>query len=129
MGWRRAQAFYRPVTGQQSPQRVYLLSILRHQETVGVSALARAMDLDVASASGLVARMHGEGLVTRRRSKANRAEVLVGSTAAGRAFHDELIAKIAPLDAKLLKGLSKSDIDSLRRVIDRIETLTEENVS
>lgn len=123
VGWRRAQALYKPLLDGQPPQRMYLLHLLSDREELGVTSIARALDLDVASASGLISRMENEGLVRRKRSSDNRLEVRVRLTQVGREAHDRRAASIEALDKELLDSLRPADLKGLRRIVGRIGDL------
>ncbi len=126
IGWRRAQALYRPVTGTQSPQRVYALSLVCKHEELTVTTLARAMDLDVASASGLLSRMEKDGIVTRSRSEKSRSVVLVRPTSQGKSLFEDLMSGLSEIDERLLAGLSKSNLNGLRAIVQQLGAMLED---
>lgn len=118
LGWRRAQAFYRPwLEDGLNPQRMYVLGLLAERGSLGVGELARALDVELASGSGLVSRMEREGLVTRRRSESNRREVKVALTPRGRRRQRRFAAEVERADERLLAALDPADVAALRRVV------------
>lgn len=62
-----------------------VLTILESDGPLAMSRLAEALDVSVASATGIVDRMEKRGLVERRRSESDRRVVLVHSTDRGKA--------------------------------------------
>ncbi len=130
LGWRRAQAFYRPYLEEgTNPQRMYVLGLVAQNGELGVTALARALDLDVGTVSGLLSRMEREGLVERRRAAENRLEVRVRMTPAGRARYRRVAAALEAVDARLLRALKPRDVATLKRIAETLsrETATKES--
>ena len=125
LGWRRAQAYYRPLLEQGlNPQRMYVLELLDEHGELGVGALARALDVDPGTISGLLSRMEREELVVRRRSSANRLEVRVRATRAGRARHRRLAAAIEQADRRLLAELEPGSLAGLTDVVRTLARLS-----
>ena len=125
VGWRRAQLVYKPLLEGQSPQRMYLLHLLHQHRELGVTAIARALDLDVGSVSGLLGRMESEGLLERNRSGRNRLEVRVTLTTSGRRVYRRLAGAIEEFDGELLAALGERDRLGLSRIVDHLEKLTD----
>jgi MarR family transcriptional regulator, lower aerobic nicotinate degradation pathway regulator len=96
-----------------------LLGVLRDREPT-MHELARLLDLDKSSATGLVDRAERRGLVVRVPSPSDRRAVLVRLTDAGRA----LVAGAADLFAAdvtaMLGGLPARDRATLSRLISRL---------
>lgn len=126
VGWRRAQQVYRPMLEGQNPQRVYLMHLLDDHQELGVTGLARALDLDVGSASGLISRMEKEGLVERHRKGRNRLEVRVRLSRRGKALYRKLAGAIEAFDRELVASMKPSDVRGLQRVVKRFEELSDE---
>ncbi|QDU69437.1 MarR family winged helix-turn-helix transcriptional regulator [Engelhardtia mirabilis] len=124
LGWRRVQAFYKHFLGEGlNPQRVYVLELLLEHRELGVTQLARALDLDVATMSGLLSRMESEGLVDRPRAKGDRRAVAVKLTRRGRATAKRTEAAVAEADAELTGALDPSDVAALARLVERLGEL------
>jgi DNA-binding MarR family transcriptional regulator len=117
VGWRKAQALYRPILGGQTPQRMYLLHLLREQEVMSVSSVATAMEMEMAGASGLLSRMEKEGLVRRHRSLSNGLERLCSLTPRGMSLYGELSRAIEALDRRLLDRLAGGDLQGLSNLV------------
>jgi DNA-binding MarR family transcriptional regulator len=78
-----------------------------------MSRLAEALDISVASVTGVVDRMEARGLVERRRGAADRRVILVHPAEGGRRLFSEIDAKRRQGLAKLLGRLSEPELTSL----------------
>jgi DNA-binding MarR family transcriptional regulator len=77
--------------GSLSLIHLHVLSILEAEGPISMSRLADALDVSVASATGIVSRMEQRKLVERRHSEADRRVVLVHRTDRG----DHVLAVMA----------------------------------
>lgn len=69
---------FRHLLGQSvSLTHLHVLTVLRYKGPLPVSELARALDVSVASATGIVSRMEERELVPRRRGADDRRVVTV----------------------------------------------------
>ena len=78
-----------------------------------MSHLAEALDVSVASATGIVERMEKRGLVERRHAKADRRVVLVHPTEAGVAIFRVIDERRRQGLASLLERLSDDELVAL----------------
>jgi DNA-binding MarR family transcriptional regulator len=96
-----------------------LLGILRDRRPT-MNELARLLQLDKSSVTGLVDRAERRGLVARVPSRADRRAVQVSLTDAGR----DLVATVSDTFeddvASLLKHLAPADRSALTRVVNRV---------
>ncbi len=81
----RIGAFRAWMRGSLSLVHLHVLTVLETDGPLSMTRLADALDVSVASATGIVDRMASRGLVERLRTTADRRVVLVGATDAGRA--------------------------------------------
>ena len=79
----RTFAFKHWVAGSFSLVHLHVLTLLEVNGPMAMSRLAEALDVSVASATGIVDRMEQRELVTRRHDIEDRRVVLVEKTAAG----------------------------------------------
>lgn len=93
-----------------------LLGILRDREP-SMLALARRLNLEKSSASGLVDRAERRGLVTRRPGVQDRRTVHVVLTAAGRALVEEAEKALIVPSAELLTALGPPQRRQLTRLL------------
>ena len=79
-----------------------------------MSRLAEALDVSVASATGIVSRMEERGLVERTRDDADRRIVLVGLTEGGTAALEEIESRGRDFFGRVLEQLTKDELVQLR---------------
>jgi len=71
---------------------LHVLSLLEADGPLSMTHLAEALDVSVASATGIVDRLEQRGFVERRRGLEDRRVILVQRTAAGEAVFSDLAA-------------------------------------
>lgn len=77
---------------------------------MSMGQLADALDVSVASATGIVSRMEHRGLVERRHAGSDRRVVMVGPTATGSKIFGEMEARRRARLAKLLGHLTDDEM-------------------
>ncbi|MGB3754352.1 MAG: MarR family transcriptional regulator [Parerythrobacter sp.] len=123
VGWRKAQALYRPLLEGQNPQRLYLFHLLRENGSMGVSEIAKALELKLAGASGLISRMEEQGFIQRERSERHHLEKLCSLTPLGLKTFAELSSRIETVDRQLLGRMYPSDLAALENVVRQVKAL------
>lgn len=101
----RMSAFRSFLSGSLSLVHLHVLTILEVEGPLSMSRLAEALDVSVASATGIVGRMEQRGLVERRHDETDRRVVSVHPTRRGsevfarlgRHRRDKLSKLLAPL--------------------------------
>ena len=83
-------AFQRWPQGQVSLAHLNVLILLEANGPMSMGHVADALDISVASATGIVDRMEQRGLVERRREPDDRRVVLVHATDAGNAIFEDV---------------------------------------
>ena len=78
------------LAGSLSLFNLNVLSLLAADGPLSMSHLADALDVSVASATGIVDRLEQRGFVERRRQEGDRRVILVHRTAAGEAVFSDL---------------------------------------
>jgi MarR family transcriptional regulator, lower aerobic nicotinate degradation pathway regulator len=96
-----------------------LLGVLRDREPT-MNELARLLDLDKSSVTGLVDRAERRGLVTRVRSPADRRSVLVRLTAQGQELVSGTAEQFAADVTAMLGHLPARDQAALVRLVSRL---------
>jgi DNA-binding MarR family transcriptional regulator len=99
--------------------QVRLLGVLRDR-TPTMNELARYLDLDKSSVTGLVDRAQRRGLVVRAPSTTDRRAVLVSLTDHGRSLAADGTARFEADVSLLLQLLPQADRDALSRLISRL---------
>ncbi len=108
------QEFRRLITQSVSMSHMHVLATLREGGPLPVSRLANALDVSVASATGIVNRMEDRGLVERSRDEADRRIVTVSLSEDGRRVMDEIDARAQGFFARVLRELTADELLQLR---------------
>jgi DNA-binding MarR family transcriptional regulator len=106
-------AFQRWHQGSISLIHLNVLTMLEANGPMSMSAIAEALDISVASATGVIDRMEARGLVKRRRHAEDRRVVLVEPAAGGRKVFGDIDNRRRKGLAVLLARLSDEELTSL----------------
>lgn len=106
-------AFGRWHHGAVSLVHLNVLILLESTGPMSMSRLADALDISVASVTGMVDRMEARGLVERRRDAADRRVVLVDAAAGGRRLFEEIDEGRRRALGTLLAKLSDTELAGL----------------
>jgi DNA-binding MarR family transcriptional regulator len=128
----RAGAFRNWLRVSLSLVHLHVLTVLEADGPLSMSKLAEALDVSVASATGIVDRMEQRGLVERRREPGDRRVVLVHPTDAGGSVFRDIARDRREHLAKLLDRMTDRELQgfltglrAMRRV--RTEAMREMN--
>lgn len=128
----RAGAFRHWLRGSLSLVHLHVLTVLEADGPLSMSKLAEALDVSVASTTGIVDRMEQRGLVERRHQPDDRRVILVHATDAGDSVFRDLAMERRKHLAGLLDRMTDAELESfltglraLRRV--RTEVMSEPN--
>ena len=108
----RIGAFRAWMRGSLSLIHLLVLTVLESEGPLSMRKLAEALDVSVASATGIVDRMADRGLVEREQSPTDRRVVLVHATTAGRAVFVDLGAVRREHLERVLARLSDRELAS-----------------
>ena len=106
-------AFQRWHQGSVSLVHLNVLALLEASGPMSMGRLAEALDISVASITGVVDRMEARGLVARRRDSEDRRVVLVHPGAGGRRLFEDIGKRRRKGLAMLLAKLSDSELEGL----------------
>lgn len=106
-------AFSRMHQGQVSLVHLNVLMLLEATGPIPMHRLADALDISVASVTGVVDRMETRGLVERRRDADDRRVILVHPAEGGRRLFAEIDEKRRQGLGKLLASLSDAELQGL----------------
>ena len=106
-------AFQRWHQGAISLVHLNVLTMLEASGPMSMSKLAEALDISVASATGVIDRMEARGLVKRRRDSEDRRVVLVHPAAGGRKLFGDIDRRRRKGLALLLGRLSDDELTGL----------------
>ena len=106
-------AFQRWHQGSISLIHLNVLTMLEADGPLSMSSIAEALDISVASATGVIDRMEVRGLVKRRRHPDDRRVVLVEPAAGGRKVFGDIDKRRRKGLAVLLSRLSDEQLEGL----------------
>ncbi|WP_344264964.1 MarR family winged helix-turn-helix transcriptional regulator [Actinomadura napierensis] len=95
------------------------LTVLERHDGLSAAQLARDSFVTAQSMADMVRALETRGLVRRERNPANRRELLILLTAAGRALLDDLAGPIRELERHMIRDLTSRQVGQFR------DTLTE----
>jgi DNA-binding MarR family transcriptional regulator len=98
-----------------TPAQTGLLFVLGSEDGMLMGEAGAALDLGPAGISGLVDRMTAARLVERRADAADKRVWRIHLTAKGRAMRARAQAETAALNARLMEGFSREEIDIVAR--------------
>ena len=107
----RAGAFRHWLRGSLSLVHLHVLTVLEADGPLAMSKLAEALDVSVASATGIIDRMEQRGLVERRREPDDRRLVLVHPTDAGDSVFRDLAMERRKHLAALLDRMTDAELE------------------
>jgi DNA-binding MarR family transcriptional regulator len=107
----RAGAFRHWLRGSLSLVHLHVLTVLEADGPLAMSKLAEALDVSVASATGIIDRMEQRGLVERRREPDDRRLVLVHKTDAGDSVFRDLAMDRRKHLATLLDRMTDAELE------------------
>jgi DNA-binding MarR family transcriptional regulator len=108
----RAGAFRQWLRVSLSLVHLHVLTVLESDGPLPMGKLAEALDVSVASATGIVDRMEQRGLVERRREPDDRRVVLVHPTSAGNSVFRDIALQRRKHLAKVLDRMTDSELES-----------------
>ena len=106
----RMAMFRRWLAGSLSIVHLHVLTILESAEALPMGKLAEALDVSVASATGIIDRMEQRGLVERGPQPDDRRIVLVRATPAGLAVFSDLDEQRRAGITRILERLTDDEL-------------------
>jgi DNA-binding MarR family transcriptional regulator len=104
---------------------VHVLTVLRTAGSMPVGELAKALDVSVASATGIISRMEQRGLVARSRGADDRRVVSVTIAAGGEAALEQLEGRSREHFLALLGRLSVAELRTVQSAFAALRTAHE----
>jgi DNA-binding MarR family transcriptional regulator len=108
---------------------VHVLTVLRTAGAMPVGELAKALDVSVASATGIISRMEQRGLVARSRSTDDRRVVTVTTAAGGQAALEQLEGRSREHFLALLGRLTLAELRTVRAAFGALRVAHEAQVA
>jgi DNA-binding MarR family transcriptional regulator len=97
--------------GALSLVHLNVVTVIEAEGPLSMGRLAEALDVSVASVTGIVSRMEGRGLVERRHGEDDRRVVLVHATEAGARIFRDIEGRRREGLARLLEKLTDEQLD------------------
>jgi len=116
----RLAAVYQKESDLDIPQWRVLV-ILASQDRMTATEVATAASMDKVRISRTVARLKEKGLVQERGCERDGRARRYRLTDAGRRLYRALLPKVRACEAEILAPLSQKDINSLHRILDKLE--------
>jgi MarR family transcriptional regulator for hemolysin len=98
-----------------------ILNALKRERRRTQLDLARAVGIEGPTMTRHLDGLERAGLVERRRDPVDRRAVEVQLTRAGHSLHGRLLKVVIAFNRRLREGLSSGDIETLRRVLSRLQ--------
>jgi DNA-binding MarR family transcriptional regulator len=111
----RMGMFRRWLAGSLSIVHLYVLAILESDGALPMGKVAEALDVSVASATGIIDRMEQRGLVERGQQPDDRRVVLVRPTPAGLAVFRDLDGHRRAGITRILEKLTDDELAAFRK--------------
>ena len=108
----RMGMFRRWLAGSLSIIHLHVLTILEASGPLSMGKVAEALDVSIASATGIVDRMEQRGLVERQHQAGDRRIILVKPTPAGLAVFSELDVQRRTSITRILERLTDDELSS-----------------
>jgi DNA-binding MarR family transcriptional regulator len=102
------------------PGHSRVLTLLAEHETMSQQALLEELGVDPSVLVGILNDLEDEGLVTRRRDRADRRRHIVEISARGRKLVARLDKSFEAVEAELLSALDAEEVSTLTRLLSRI---------
>jgi DNA-binding MarR family transcriptional regulator len=91
------------------------LTVLERHPDLSCAQLARNSFVTAQSMADMITTLEGRGLIERHRDRDDRRRLVVALTADGRELLDRYRERVTALEARMLAGLTKTEISGLRR--------------
>ncbi len=112
---RRVSQWARAEKGELTASQAGALFVIGREDGALVGDVARALDVGLPGASGLVDRMEAAGLLERRPDPRDGRSSRLFLTARGRAARVRAVAAAAEINARLVKGFTEGELDTVAR--------------
>lgn len=97
-----------------------VLSAIAHHDKTTPAELAAFVGVDGAAITRQLDRLSKQGLISRRRGTSDRRSVTVKISAKGADIIPKIAADSIATNEKFLSGISKSEVEAMQRVIEKM---------
>jgi MarR family transcriptional regulator, organic hydroperoxide resistance regulator len=105
----------------------FFLRALWDKDDISQRQLARRVCASPPTTLAALRVLRKKGFITFKNDREDRRRHRVALTERGRALRDKLIPRVAEINAIALSGLSKRDVEELRRMLWRVKENAERN--
>ncbi len=103
-----------------TPMQFAALTVLQRHAEIDQATLAGLIANDRPTTGGVIERLEGKGLVSRKRSKTDRRANLVSITPKGAALVEELLPIVTEMQLAILPGLSDAEREEFIRLAKKV---------
>ena len=97
-----------------------LLKIIHENGQIAQVDIAQIAQKDTASVTRILDLLQKKGLIRRLDDDLDRRKYMISLTPTGREFVAKTLPKVNQIRSKIIAGLSKEDIQTLKRILDKI---------
>lgn len=117
--WQKLSRYYNQRLSQYdlTVQKALLLLEISPESGKNPRVLAKELDIENSSMSGLLDRLEKQGLIARRPDPSDRRGILIFLTPEGIKARDTIQSSVEELDSKLQEALSSEEIRIFRKVM------------
>jgi DNA-binding MarR family transcriptional regulator len=103
-----------------TPAQFYVLSALWDKDEIKFKDLAKRLDMDGATLTGVLDRMEKRDFIQRNEDTRDRRSVLVCLTSKSKEIRPQMIEIARDLDAEFRKNVDEKDYNKLLNVLDQL---------
>lgn len=103
-----------------TPVQFYVLSALWDQDEIKFKDLAKRLDMDGATLTGILDRMEKREFIVRKEDNTDRRSVIVSLTSAAKDIRPQMIEIAKDLDAEFRDKVKEDDYSTLLNVLDQL---------
>lgn len=105
---------------ETTPVQFYVLSALWDPEEIRFKDLARILDMDGATLTGILDRMEKRGFIERKKDPVDRRSVLVSLTHKSKEIRPQMIDIAQDLDQEFRDKVSDEEFSQLLKILDQL---------
>lgn len=105
-----------------TPVQFYVLSVLWANDGIKFKELAKSLDMDGSTLTGILDRMERLGLVERRDDPEDRRSLLIFLKEKAKLYRQELVALAEKFDREIREKFSEEEFSTFEKVLDKLVT-------
>jgi DNA-binding MarR family transcriptional regulator len=108
---------------QMTQKQTAVMWLIEQNPGVAQVTISEALDMDRATTTELIQRLHGRGLVARVSSTIDARRWALTATTAGKRLMNQVRKRVARHEERLVALFSPAELKTLRQLLDRLESL------